>query len=716
MLIALIGAHLWLGRILGFLVGMFLILTANELPRLRPNLVWGIRTHQTLENERIWRRVHRLAGYIRLAVGLVVCGASLVGVRGFAELIVLGVGVETIVAVGAARLFSRGKTAAVAAAVICCAAAVTSAEAQSFPLEKLEGLAAFVDTTIPKLMEQRHVAGTAVAIVQDGQVTLLRGYGKARLDSHVSVDPSGTLFRIGSLTKVFTAAAVVQSAEGGTLDLHRDVRDYLPDIPLRYGATTHQLLTHTAGLDEKFAGNSTDSPEHLRPLSEHLRRYLPEQVFRPGTASSYSNYNYAVAGLVLEKLSGLTYEEYLAERILRPLGMTTTTAHQPPPPAWVDDLARGYRWSGGRYVPIPYTYTYATPAGAMTTTAADMARFMAAMLGGGSLESNRILSPTSLRMMIEPQYTPHPRTPGWTYGFSPLLSRGRRLLYMGGTLGDQAAFMLLAPDNKFGVFVASNALPGIGDFLFEPMMTYLAGPPLSPQVPTPVPDARQRASRFTGTYRMYRQARSDMGRLRTLGPVGRARVVAEADGTIEWQGRRWMEVEPLLFRRVDSEDHILFRENASGKITGLGEYERVGWWEQTWVQLAVLASCVIGFLTYLLFGAIRFVRRRGVSSEGRTARLCALCVAGVNVVFVGGLVVTVRDLGTVTPVPLSILGLLVLPLVSFALTAVLPAFAARAWWDEWWTGRERLGYSTFAILALTFMTFLNYWRLLGVRY
>jgi hypothetical protein len=86
------------------------------------------------------------------------------------------------------------------------------------------------------------------------------------------------------------------------------------------------------------------------------------------------------------------------------------------------------------------------------------------------------------------------------------------------------------------------------------------------------------------------------------------------------------------------------------------------------------------------------------------------------VVFVGGLVVTVRDLGTVTPVPLSILGLLVLPLVSFALTAVLPAFAARAWWDQWWTRRERVGYSTFAILALTFMTFLNYWRLLGVRY
>lgn len=315
MLIALIGTHLWLGRILGLMVGIFLIGARNELPLFGSNLVRQTRTRQATGIGAFWKRVHRLSGYIRVVAGITVGVASLAGAQ-FAQLVVVAICLEALVYVAARMLFSWQRNAAVSVVLLCCFGVGIRVEAQGLAPEKIEALPAFMDITVPKLMEQHHVAGTAVIVVYNGRIMFLRGYGKARLDSDANVDPSRTVFRVGSVTKVFTAAAAVQIAETGKLDLHRDVREYLPDIPLRYGTTTHQLLTHTAGLDERFAGAYTDSPRYLEHLSDHLRRRMPEQVFRPGAASSYSNYNYALAGLVVERLSELTYEEYIADRIL----------------------------------------------------------------------------------------------------------------------------------------------------------------------------------------------------------------------------------------------------------------------------------------------------------------------------------------------------------------------------------------------------------------
>lgn len=689
MLIGLIGSQVWLTRVLGLMIGMFMIVSRD--------------------------RMQRLSGYIRGMAGIAICIASLFGL-GIARIIVVAAFLEAAVYVAPRLLLSLRKRSAVGALLLCCCGTAIRADAQGLAPGTIETLPAFFDATVPKLMQERHVAGTAVIVVNEGRVVFARGYGNARLDSDISVEPSRTLFRIGSVTKLFTAIAAIQLAEAGRLDLQRDVREYLPDVPLRYATTTHQLLTHTAGLDERFAGAYTDSPERLQRLPEHLRRYTPEQVFRPGTASSYSNYNYALVGLVVERLSGVAYEQYIADRIFRPMKMTSTTALQPPAVDVNHDLARGYRWAG-RQEPIPYNYTQAAPAGAMTTTVTDMGRFMLAVLAGGSLDGERILSPTSLRMLLETQYTPHPLIPGTTYGFSPMTSHGQRLLYRGGTLGDQAAMLVLAPSDKLGIFIASNALPGIGDFLFEPMMTHLGGPETSPAPPQPIPDAARRAARFEGTYRAYRQVRNEMSRLRALMPVSQSRVIAEPDGTLRWQGRRWLEIEPLLFRSVNSLDYILFRENASGEIVGVGDFERIGWREQASFHVGLLLSCVLAFLTYLMSRVLRALKkRRPASPEGRFARVCAVFVAITNLAFVVGLALLIRDLGAITPLPLPILLWLSLPLASVAVTALLPAFAATSWKEKWWTRRERFGYSLFVILAVAFMTSLNYWKLLGIRY
>ena len=210
-------------------------------------------------------------------------------------------------------------------------------------------------------------------------------------------------------------------------------------------------------------------------------------------------------------------------------------------------------------------------------------------------------------------------------------------------------------------------VPGVGDFLFEPMMTHLAGPAAAPPPPVPLPNARQRAPRFAGSYRTYRQVRNEMTRLRSLMPMSQSRVSIEPDGAIRWQGRQWLEVEPLVFRSIDSVDYIVFRENERGEITGVGPYERISMLEQMPFHLAVLLSCVIAFLGYLSSAAIRALRRQPSTPEGRAARRCAVLVAGLNLMFIFGLPMFIRDLGAITPLPLAIVLWLSLPMASLLL-------------------------------------------------
>jgi hypothetical protein len=276
------------------------------------------------------------------------------------------------------------------------------------------------------------------------------------------------------------------------------------------------------------------------------------------------------------------------------------------------------------------------------------------------------------------------------------------------------------PEDRLGIFIASNSIPGLGDFLYAPMMTHLFGD-ADPPLPAlgPRPGASERAARLAGAYRDYHHTRSDMSRLRALMPMIQARLTVDDDGALRWQGRRWLEVEPSVFRREDAHEYIVFRTGEGGEAelhSGNGTYQRIGWLEQTAFHGVLLVTCVAAFLTYAGFRLVALVRHRAEQAEGRNARRMAAFVGLTNLVFLAALAPSLRNLGAITPLPWPMVVLLSLPLISVAATALLPGFAARAWMAGWWTRGERLGYSTFAGLSVAFMTFLNYWKLLGLRY
>src|SRR5256714_14187266 len=176
-------------------------------------------------------------------------------------------------------------------------------------------LEAFLDGLIPAQLQSRDIAGAVVAVVKDGQVVLSKGYGYADFAAKRPVVADQTLFRPGSISKVFTATAVMQLVEKGKLDLDRDVNDYLDfAIPKTYPdpITLCRVLTHTAGFQEQLENLFAPSAHAMHPLRDYLVAAMPARIFPPGKVPSYSNYSLTLAGYIIERISGATVAKYVA--------------------------------------------------------------------------------------------------------------------------------------------------------------------------------------------------------------------------------------------------------------------------------------------------------------------------------------------------------------------------------------------------------------------
>src|SRR5947209_1534361 len=208
-----------------------------------------------------------------------------------------------------------------------------------------QDLEPFLDGLIPSQLRTRNLAGAVVSVVKDGQVLLQKGYGYADVEEKKPVLPDQTLFRPGSISKLFTATAVMQLVEQGKLDLDRDLEDYLDfPIPKTYPepVTLRQLLTHTGGFEETLKNLFVAHQSDIKPLRTYLVNEMPARIFPPGKIPSYSNYGFTLAGYIVERVSGEKFERYVENHILKPLGMNNSTFDQPLPPHLAPQMSKGY--------------------------------------------------------------------------------------------------------------------------------------------------------------------------------------------------------------------------------------------------------------------------------------------------------------------------------------------------------------------------------------
>lgn len=435
-------------------------------------------------------------------------------------------------------------------------------------------LGVFVDSVIHAEMKREGIPGAAFIFVRRGRVVYQRGYGWADVSSRRAVDPEKTIWRIGSISKTFTATAVMQLADRGRIHRQADVNLYLSKVkvPESYPlpVTVTDLLTHTGGFDEIRPGTQGPSRESVQPLPEFLASRLV-RVRPPGQTISYSTYGITLAGDLVEEVSGKPIEEYLAENLWRPLGMNRTSINVPGNLG--GDVAVGYERRGDSLEAQPWEWYHTTPASSINSTAADMARYLLAHLGHGRVGSARILSEKASAEMLSQQVRMHPKVPGVTLGFWEGQFGDLRVVEHGGNVAGFSAQLVMIPSEDAGFFVVNQFENSkLRDNLEDALLRHLyPRARLRPMPPAPPPDFRKRGDAYAGNYGPSTSCHSCKPR-----SVPYVLEVKNEGDALRISGFRYLEVAPLLFLREDGAAHIAFRADASG---GIVEMHAGSFWE-----------------------------------------------------------------------------------------------------------------------------------------
>ncbi|HKU22346.1 MAG TPA: serine hydrolase domain-containing protein, partial [Terriglobales bacterium] len=319
-------------------------------------------------------------------------------------------------------------------------------------------LEAFLDGLIPLQIERDDIAGAVVAVVKDGNVLFEKGYGYADVARKIPVSPQTTLFRPGSISKLFTWTSVMQLVEEGKLDLDRDVNDYIDfKIPPAYGRpiTVRDVMTHTPGFEESIKGLFVPTSKEMQPLGKYLATHLPQRVYPPGTTPAYSNYGAALAGYIVQRVSGQPFEEYVQQHVFQPLQMVHSTFAQPLPPNLKPLMSQGYQL--GSQPPKDFEMVQAFPAGSLSSSADDLAHFMIAHLQDGRYGDARILQPQTAQLMHARAFVNVPGMNAMALGFYEESRNGHRIIGHGGDTNWFHSNLHLMLDADVGFFVSYNS-------------------------------------------------------------------------------------------------------------------------------------------------------------------------------------------------------------------------------------------------------------------
>ena len=587
-----------------------------------------------------------------------------------------------------------------------------------------EDLGRFFDGLLPYGLAEGDIAGGEVVVVRDGSVLFAKGYGVADVKTQRPVSPEETLFRAGSVSKTFTWTAVMQLVEQGKLDLDRDVDDYLDfKIPNAFDQpiTLRELMTHTAGF-EISAENLIDyDPARLRPLGDVLKSNIPARIFPPGKVVAYSNFGAALAGYIVERISGEPFADYIARHIFAPLGMMHSSFVQPLPPSLQDQMSSGYRAASDD--PERYELIGLAPAGALATTALDMGRFMIAQLEDAP---GGVLKPETAQLMHAHQRSEAPELNGFALGFYEESRNGQRIIGHGGDTQFFHSDLHLIPAGKIGLYVSFNsqgkdaAVYKLRQALFEEFVDrYFPAPAATPAaVATAVADAQT----VSGSY--ISSDRQETSIFRVFGLLGSSQITAAPDGTlqvstltgVDGQPYRWREIGPLRYGQEGGPALLSFVRGADGRIdhaawsgdpTYVLQAAPIG--ERAWVLPALGAAIGVLVLTVLIWFVGWLIRLRhgaslnlprGMRPLRRFARVAAvLWLADLAGWF--GIVMTAQSniaalSDALVPVLLCLYGL---GLVGLAGTAVAVVAAVSSWRAPARGLFARIGDSTLAAAA-----------------
>lgn len=602
-------------------------------------------------------------------------------------------------------------------------------------LEDTAALTAFIDSIMEKDMNRLHIPGAVISIVKNDKILMAKGYGSSNLETAAPVDPKTSMFRIASTTKLFTWTAVMQLVEQGKIDLDTDINTYLKTlkIPDTYPEpiTMRHLMTHTAGFEEGGVGYqiTTDPAKLPGSISETLKKHMLARVRPPGEMNSYSNYGTTLAGLIVQEVSGIPYDDYIKKNIFDPLDMKYATVQEPLPESFQPYKVVGYLSKDDGFIPGTPTYEAGfRPAGSGTVSAADMAHFMIAHLQGGRYGEKRIISEQTAKVMHATAFQFDKRMPGVSLGFAEKRINGLNLI---GHAGADPMFntqLYLAPVQQLGIFLSYNG--GQGSEAAEDLVQALFDRYYpAPHAETPVdPSVTAEAiQKYAGSYEFTRRNFSDIDKFFNF--FAQINVAVTENKLSLGRGseqRLYARVGTNLFQQVGGSEQIAFRTDDTGNVTHmlLGSLpdmplERTPIMDQTKFWFVVLVVSGLIFITALL--EMLFSRRKikGMEAKERFAiRLSAVTSGWALVTFFTtfAVIMSMDTMQKLNGISTSLYLCLIMPVILAALTVALLVLSVMAWKNKYWTGGKRVHFTLVALSAAALTFFFYYWNLLGWQF
>lgn len=493
-----------------------------------------------------------------------------------------------------------------------------------------EKIILYSDSMLQNGIKRKLTPGVAIAIVNRDSLIYLKGFGTGNEDHGTPIDPNSSIFQVGSVGKIFTLISVLQQIDQGNLALDKDVTHYVPEIPIdntfKFPITLKDLLTHSAGLDDRLIGYAARTQNEIVSLEAHLVKRFPRRYIEPGREISYSNYGYALAGYLVEKTSGEGFNQYVEKRILDALGMSSSGYYtRISKPGTREKVVQGYTSKDEGFEKVDDFFRNPVPAGGIYTTAKDMSVFMEMILHQGRSGNIVIYDSSWQNQMATPQISHHPWLTGYTLGFEEQNFNGIHAIAKGGTVPGFTSEIVLFPKEGLGIFLVTNVSQ---DALLEEYMNGFVDRFVIKKNLFPTADKAFDVYDYTGWYRINRHNRHDIEDLFELFQ-GQVHITSPESGTLQlYHDGDYHSYKPIndtIFQNVDDPNRLMvfFRKNgkviamANGfKVGGIlvpAKYEKLAWIDTNdflneWLGVVVLI--LLSFTFALIWRLILLVIRK----------------------------------------------------------------------------------------------------------
>ena len=575
-----------------------------------------------------------------------------------------------------------------------------------------------IDSVVPAAMEEYSVPGGAISVVLQDSIIYKEGFGYRNWDQKNAVDPNKTVFRVASVSKLLTTVAVLQLVDDGLVDLDTDVENYLEEIGISNSfdtkVTLRQLLTHTAGFDKRNVLRRRLKEENVPSLKDHLNRRLPDVVHRPGEVITYSNYGFALAGYIVENVSGIPFDEYMDTQIFQPLQMKHSSFTDPS--QFKENLAIGYYKDD--YIEVPFQFVNTVPASMLMTTAEDASNLLIMLLNDGVFNGQTIIESSSLQKMLTTQVRNHPVLEGRGFGFS-IYDTAPIIAHINGHFKGFYSAYYLYPELNLGLFFAFNGNYGYGPTraVIRAINKEVVGLEYLSMLPEKedLTSNKIDLTKYEGRYLNTRSAFNNLEKIDNF-PADGIKLTVSVDNGLVLDGRNtYYHYKDDIFQNTEG-DLLAFKNDENGVPKYLLRDERAYLKMKTLDNEFLHLSTFFLLLLSSIFMIIRYFikRKQGLIPERRKFLKVSYILSSIIVVFflLIFILLDVIDITTHYSIPLSLKLTLVLPHISVLLALVLPYFLYKYLQKEGKISLKNIFAVLFVLLMLIHVWYFDYWKFL----